>query len=479
MSNNQPSPADAAATTNPIPITVFTGFLGAGKTTIILSLLKRLPKDYNVVVLKNEFGDVKGECFFLCATREKKRGAVREEEGEVGWLITSEAVPETGKFSSNDLTVPTPSPPPLPSSTPVSLSKSKSYSTVDSELVRESNVQVTEMLNGCLCCVLVGQMKNALMEIRDKYKPHRIIVETSGSAFPAPIAWQVREMASDGFTLDAIITVIDCVNFSGYEDTSYTAKMQAKYTDLILLNKHEEVTERQLDTVLDHVYELNEDTPKIKCEGSTGVSPDLIFGIDTKLFQLSDRELHSQPQSQSANGHPESQGKDGEGQLERQGSAEEMLDQRHHFREVDIIQVVVLGGAEKGEAHPTHTEESLGRFLDSVSKENVYRIKGFVRLQRSPSSSTNEVLPTHGTNGVSATTSEHDTQLNILNWAFGRYTLTPVTKSSPGNDDVWVKITVMGVELEGLVGKFRDGFGARTEGEITFSPAEEEDGHGH
>jgi len=41
-----------------IPITVFTGFLGAGKTTLILSLLPQLPKDYKVVLLKNEFGDV-------------------------------------------------------------------------------------------------------------------------------------------------------------------------------------------------------------------------------------------------------------------------------------------------------------------------------------------------------------------------------------------------------------------------------------
>ena len=45
----------------PIPITVFTGFLGAGKTSVILSLLPRLPKDYKVVLLKNEFGDVEGK----------------------------------------------------------------------------------------------------------------------------------------------------------------------------------------------------------------------------------------------------------------------------------------------------------------------------------------------------------------------------------------------------------------------------------
>ena len=48
----------------PIPITVFTGFLGAGKTSIILSLLSRLPTDYKVVLLKNEFGDVQGTEFF-------------------------------------------------------------------------------------------------------------------------------------------------------------------------------------------------------------------------------------------------------------------------------------------------------------------------------------------------------------------------------------------------------------------------------
>jgi G3E family GTPase len=43
-----------------IPITVFTGFLGAGKTSVILSLLPQLPTGYRVVLLKNEFGDIEG-----------------------------------------------------------------------------------------------------------------------------------------------------------------------------------------------------------------------------------------------------------------------------------------------------------------------------------------------------------------------------------------------------------------------------------
>ncbi|KAI8910685.1 CobW/HypB/UreG, nucleotide-binding domain-containing protein [Powellomyces hirtus] len=332
---------------DPIPITVFTGFLGAGKTTIILSLIQRLPPGYNVVLLKNEFGDVK----------------------------------------------------------------------VDSELARESNVQVTEMLNGCMCCVLVGQMKNALEEIRDTQKPSRIIIETSGSAFPAPIAWQIRQLSSS-FSLDAIITVIDCVNFEGYEDTSYTARLQAQYTDVILLNKHSLVTERQLDDVIDRVNDLNTDTVKIKVDEDKGVAPDLVFGLDSKLFELNEKEAD-----------------------ENKWAA--MIDPKHMQNEVQVVTIEagVAGkqkttSCEKSDCHHDHeddcseahshsdssvdtshhvvksvTKEDLTALFGPIPADTVYRIKGF---------------------------------LYIVNWAFGRMELTPVRRTDGGHRDVGVRLTVMG-----------------------------------
>lgn len=60
----------------------------------------------------------------------------------------------------------------------------------------------------------------------------------SGSAFPATLAFQIRELereTNDDIKLDAIVTVVDAENFSGYEDTSPTAKMQASYSDIILI----------------------------------------------------------------------------------------------------------------------------------------------------------------------------------------------------------------------------------------------------
>ncbi|KAI9338041.1 CobW/HypB/UreG, nucleotide-binding domain-containing protein [Pilaira anomala] len=332
-----------STTNKPLPITVFTGFLGSGKTTQILSLLRQVPKDYKVCLLKNEFGDI----------------------------------------------------------------------AVDSQLAKETNVGVQEMVNGCMCCVLVGQMKLALEELREKFNPDRIIVETSGSAFPAPIAWQIREMEGDGFVLDSIITVVDCENFRGYEDTSYTAKLQAQYTDVILLNKHELVNERELDDVIDHINVLNTDTPKVKCD-KDGVSPDLVFGLDTPLFKVG----YNQSKSLEDN----------------------VFDPKHQKNEVDLIQIIQSVNEHK------LNREALETFLKTMPKDDIYRIKGFVRLD--------------------------DGQLYILNHAFGRWTLTLVENEDTleNTKDVQIRVTVMGQDLRMYQEKVKALLNSQ-EGDIKLTPA--------
>lgn len=206
----------------------------------------------------------------------------------------------------------------------------------------------------------------------------------------APIAWQIREMEDDGFLLDSIITVVDCENFKGYEDTSYTAKLQAQYTDVILLNKHEMVNERELDDVIDHINVLNTDTPKVKCD-KKGVSPDLVFGLDTPLFKV--------------------------GYSKKKTLEDNVFDPHHQENEVDLIQILQSVNDNK------LSLEKLEAFLKTMPKEDIYRIKGFVRLD--------------------------DGKLSIINHAFGRWTLTPVENEDTldNTKDVQIKITVMGQDL--------------------------------
>ncbi|KZT06122.1 cobW-domain-containing protein [Laetiporus sulphureus 93-53] len=342
-----------ASSHTPTPITVFTGFLGAGKTSIILSLLPQLPPDYRVVLLKNEFGDVE----------------------------------------------------------------------VDSQLAKQSSLAaVSEILNGCMCCVLVGQMKTALLEILEKYRPDRIIIECSGSAFPATLAFQIRELERETggeLKLDAIVTVIDAENFVGYEDSSPTARMQASYTDVILINKSEHVSERALDILVDHLNTLNDLTPKVRCKGREGVDPGLIFGLDSKLFL---------------------------------GSTDAESAEVPHHEEVETITVYAGSGnlhththgadcgctSDHDEVHPAPEpidEARLEEALGSLSKETVWRVKGFVRLSKGP---------------------------RILNWAFGRYDVLE-TGAGGLKDGDGLLVTVMGErgEVRRAARRFAERLGAR------------------
>jgi G3E family GTPase len=56
------------------------------------------------------------------------------------------------------------------------------------------------------------------------------------------LAFQIRQLEQDtggDFTLDAIVTVVDAENFAGYEDTSPTARMQASYSDIIVIVRNQ------------------------------------------------------------------------------------------------------------------------------------------------------------------------------------------------------------------------------------------------
>jgi G3E family GTPase len=328
----------------PIPITILTGFLGSGKTTILLNLIPQLPPTYRLALLKNEFGDV----------------------------------------------------------------------AVDSQLASARAISgVRELLNGCICCNLVGQLSDALAQLRSEVRPDRIVIETSGSAFPATLVMEInrvvareREAGDDEtrespFTLDGVVSVIDVENWAGYEDTSYTAKLQARYTDLIVFNKWEDVGERRFDICLDRVGDLDVQTAWVKSDRGW-VDKDVLLGIDGALISKA---------------------------VEVGEVADDQKEHHHHdhHSEVEVLSVSLMSSQESA----TVDSDALTKLLSSASKEEVYRIKGTVRCSTDnpprssddPSSSTSEPK----VDGSASSTTY------ILNWAFGRWTFTPVTTTEAAN----------------------------------------------
>ncbi|WYZ38755.1 hypothetical protein EsH8_III_000669 [Colletotrichum jinshuiense] len=309
----------------PIPITIITGFLGSGKTTLILNLLPQLKAanpSYKLALLKNEFGDL----------------------------------------------------------------------AVDSQLASSNAISgVQELLNGCICCNLVGQLSEALAELHSTVRPDRIVIETSGSAFPATLALEVNRLAREtgNYTLDGVVSVIDAENWKGYEDTSYTARIQAKYTDLIVFNKWESCSEDRFDEVLDRLGDLEVEIPWVKSRKGW-VGADLVFGVDGGLAQgLTEEQTHDHDHKGENHSHD-------------------------HQTEVEVLSVELKGS--KGAAV---NAEKLQSLLRAAPKEEVYRIKAVLTASSTVRDSDED---------AAAPTPPHPQARYILNWAFGRWTFTPIAE---------------------------------------------------
>lgn len=161
---------------------------------------------------------------------------------------------------------------------------------IDSALASSSAISgVQELLNGCICCNLVGQLSDALDTLATDIQPDRIVIETSGSAFPATLAMEVNRLGRESgrYVLDGVMSVVDVENWGGYEDTSFTAKMQARYTDLIVLNKWELCSERRLEDVEDKILELEVEPQIPRTKSRKGwVDKEVVFGLDARLAGL-------------------------------------------------------------------------------------------------------------------------------------------------------------------------------------------------
>ena len=277
---------------------------------------------------------------------------------------------------------------------------------VDSRLASQSGIEVTkELEGGCICCNLTGQLGDALESLAAR-QVDRIVIETSGSAFPATLALEINRIASASpgrFTLDGVVTVIDVMNWKGYEDTSYTARLQARYTDLIVLNKWEDAGEEKLDTVLDRLGDLEVDVAKVKSRRGW-VAEDVLLGLDSRMAKMT-------APGQAIDG------------LKSQETHSQIHEGVGHDSEVEFL-TVTLKCQERDAVLDMNPFSNL---LTSAPKDEVYRIKGIIRSLDSPQSSEGQ--------SVNINTRPGEIQNYILNWAFGRWTFTAISgaKGSMGD----------------------------------------------
>jgi G3E family GTPase len=200
-----------------IPVSIVTGFLGSGKTTLVNRLLKR-PEMNRVAVIVNELG-------------------------EIG---------------------------------------------VDNDLVQVSSEQMMLLNNGCLCCVLRGDLQETLRDLFIKRRNgeiidfDRVVIETTGLADPAPVMQTLLtdSMLRDQYRLDCVVTLVDAVNASGQLVQFSEPVKQVALADRLVVTKTDLAVQEPLDALTERLREIN---PRAPLRKATNGEIELAFLVDVGL----------------------------------------------------------------------------------------------------------------------------------------------------------------------------------------------------
>ena len=173
---------------------------------------------------------------------------------------------------------------------------------VDNDLVVDTDEEVFEMNNGCICCTVRGDLiriVGGLMKRRGKFDG--IIIETTGLANPAPVAqtFFVDEGVRARTRLDAIVTVVDAKNLPARLADSEEAAAQIAFADVIVLNKTDLVSEADLADVEEKIRTINRFARIHRTQRS---AVDIAAVMDQGAFDL-DRILEVQPDFLTDNEH--------------------------------------------------------------------------------------------------------------------------------------------------------------------------------
>ncbi|MGL5835015.1 MAG: cobalamin biosynthesis protein CobW [Waterburya sp.] len=238
-----------------IPVTVISGFLGAGKTTLVRHLLQN-NQGKRIAVLVNEFGEI----------------------GIDGDLL-------------------------------------RSCQICDDDSTPESNI--VELTNGCLCCTVQEEFYPTMQELLQRREQiDCLLIETSGLALPKPLIQAFQWPAiRNSATVDGVVTVVDCHalgtgNLVGDLDALEAQRAedpnldhetpieelfedQLACADLVLLTKTDLVDESTLAKVKSWLKEELPPGVKIVTVKDGAISPDLLLGFNAAVEDdLDNRHSH-------------------------------------------------------------------------------------------------------------------------------------------------------------------------------------------
>jgi len=218
---------------------------------------------------------------------------------------------------------------------------------IDNQLVIDTDEEIFEMNNGCICCTVRGDLMRIignLMQRRDKFD--HLVIETTGLADPAPViqTFFVDEELEAQLSLDAVVTVVDTKHIWQHWN-SEEVQEQVAFADVILLNKTDLVSTEELTALEERIRGMN-GMVKIYHTQYADVAMDDVLGVEA--FNL-ERALEIDP---------------------------ELLNETAHDHDDSIFSFAIT---EPGALNLEKLNDWLGNLLETQGP-NIFRMKGILNI---------------------------------------------------------------------------------------------------
>ncbi len=166
---------------------------------------------------------------------------------------------------------------------------------IDSDiLVTESKEQIVQMSNGCVCCTIREDLREALQLLAAKKRKglldfDRVVIETTGLADPGPVAqtFFMDDEIAESYLLDSILTLVDAKHAPQQLNDRQEARRQVGFADQIFISKSELVSAEETEALMHRLKHMNPRAPQQKAHFGDVPLKDIFdlrgFNLNAKL----------------------------------------------------------------------------------------------------------------------------------------------------------------------------------------------------
>lgn len=136
-------------------------------------------------------------------------------------------------------------------------------------LVSDTQEQIVQMSNGCICCTIREDLRSALQLLAAKKRKglldfDRVVIETTGLADPGPVAqtFFMDDEIAESYLLDSILTLVDAKHADKQLDERQEARRQVGFADQIFISKTDLVPREEVDALAHRLKHMNPRAPQ-------------------------------------------------------------------------------------------------------------------------------------------------------------------------------------------------------------------------